>query len=119
MGIGFQLAAREAIETERRRQIAVEGWTAEHDDAHSDGELLRAAMCYYREAKGSNSYNDRGIPLSWPWDEKWWKPKGRARNLERAGALAIAERDRLKRANAPRHHVTCKISMIRNALARR
>jgi hypothetical protein len=34
------------IASERRRQIQVEGWTAEHDDEHDDGELAFAAACY-------------------------------------------------------------------------
>ncbi|EJH1054477.1 hypothetical protein NCL57_004424 [Salmonella enterica] len=31
---------------ERYRQQSVEGWTSEHDDEHSDGELALAASCY-------------------------------------------------------------------------
>lgn len=31
---------------ERRRQIEAEGWTPEHDDEHSNGELSDAAGCY-------------------------------------------------------------------------
>jgi hypothetical protein len=36
----------ELIAEERKRQIEVEGWTAEHDDEHTDGELALAAVCY-------------------------------------------------------------------------
>lgn len=35
---------------ERARQIAVEGWTPDHDDAHAKGELAQAAACYAHEA---------------------------------------------------------------------
>ena len=30
---------------ERTRQILDEGWTPEHDDAHTDGQLAQAAAC--------------------------------------------------------------------------
>jgi hypothetical protein len=36
----------------------------------------------------------------WPWDRKWWKPKDRRRDLVRAGALILAEIERLDRAAA-------------------
>ena len=77
------------IEAERRRQIDVEGWTPEHDDQHADGSLAQAAACY---AIGS--------PLYWPWDCKWWKPKGERRDLVRAAALIVAEIERLDRGEA-------------------
>ena len=45
---------------------------------------------------------DRGdrkpVPVGFPWEPKWWKPKTPQRDLERAGALCLAELDRLKRA---------------------
>lgn len=119
MGIGLQTAARLAIEAERQRQISGEGWTAEHDDQHSDGSLLRAAVLYYRHAVyGDLTMRDDGSPLGWPWEPQWWKPKDRSRNLERAGALCLAEIERLKRANAPYGHAEQKLSLITNALAR-
>lgn len=31
---------------ERERQIASEGWTPEHDDAHDDGQMAKAAAVY-------------------------------------------------------------------------
>jgi hypothetical protein len=33
----------------------------------------------------------------WPWDESWWKPGDRIRELAKAGALIAAEIDRLNR----------------------
>lgn len=78
------------IAAERQRQIEAEGWTPEHDDAHLDHSLARAAACY---ALGSK--------LNWPasWDDRWWKPsENRRRNLVKAGALIAAEIDRLDRA---------------------
>lgn len=87
-GVGF-------IAAERRRQISVEGWTPEHDDAHADGSLPLAAACYAVAAE--NYYGLRQPPPLWPWARKWWKPADRIRNLEKAGALIAAEIDRLLR----------------------
>lgn len=84
-------AARDVL-SERERQKAVEGWTEAHDDQHGDGQMADAAACYALE-------NGRGfIESFWPWDWKWWKPKDPRRNLVRAGALIIAEIERIDRA---------------------
>lgn len=120
MGIGFQTAARQAIELERQRQISSEGWTAEHDDQHDDGSLLRVAVIYYQHTvHGDLKMREDGAPVGWPWDREWWKPKERTRNLERAGALCLAEKARLKRNGAPYSHADQKLNLIINALARR
>lgn len=79
---------------ERRRQVEVEGWTPEHDDEHTHGELAGAAACY---AYGEMIRPDTGAIL-WHWDEEWWKPSDRRRELVKAGALILAEIDRLDRA---------------------
>ncbi|HNP65489.1 MAG TPA: hypothetical protein PKH39_16265, partial [Woeseiaceae bacterium] len=34
------------ILAERLRQISDEGWSLEHDDKHSNGEMAQAAACY-------------------------------------------------------------------------
>jgi hypothetical protein len=34
----------------------------------------------------------------WPWSREWWQPKDRRRDLVRAGALIVAEIERLDRA---------------------
>ena len=115
--------ARKSIAAERKRQIEVEGWTPEHDDAHADGEMLTAAVLYYAHAKRQPNDPPMGMkadgaPLGWPWEACWWKPKTPARDLARAGALCLAERDRLRRA---RHswigHVDQKLRLITKALA--
>mgnify|MGYP003575047526 CR=1 FL=1 len=89
--------AIEAIAAERQRQIEVEGWTPDHDDKHGNGELAKAAACYAM-----------GQPLSlaktgwkiWPWEARWWKPDAsRRRNLVKAGALIVAEIERLDRSH--------------------
>lgn len=82
------------IRDERTRQVQKEKWTPEHDDHHTDGEMLAAAVAYIRYANGS-----RKAP-EWPWEAKWWKPSNDpVRNLAKAGALIAAEIDRLKRAH--------------------
>lgn len=94
-------AAWSDVLAERRRQIESEGWTPEHDDAHENGALARAAACYAigqtLDRKGSKA---RSIPdwSLWPWDAKWWKPRSHRENLVRSGALILAEIERLDRA---------------------
>lgn len=93
--------AIEDIAHERRRQIEEEGWTSEHDNQHSNGELASAAACYAYNA-GSNDLNRRWNlghpPAPWPWATVWWKPTDRRRDLIKAAALIVAEIERLDRA---------------------
>lgn len=84
-------AARDVL-AERQRQISAEGWNPEHDDEHDDGSLCMAAVCY---AEGD--HDDDLLPANWPWARKWWKPRDRRRNLVKAGALILAEIERLDR----------------------
>lgn len=82
----------EIIAAERKRQIEVEGFTAEHDRGHGGGSLAAAAACYalYKRSRTDS------VRL-WPWSLKWWKPSDdQIRNLAKAGALIAAEIDRLK-----------------------
>ena len=117
---GVQLIAQE-----RRRQIEVEGWTAEHDAEHEDGELAMAAACYsatdkiYVIQKYANAFTVRD---PWPFEDRWDKRYGYGSNaygkgneganylpdpktytneervdlLVKAGALIAAEIDRLQ-----------------------
>jgi hypothetical protein len=88
------------IAAERERQKSVEGWTPQHDDdEHYNGELPLAAACYARHASGLYPAT---TPTMWPWDEDSWKPKDPRRDLVRAGALIVAEIERLDRALAPK-----------------
>lgn len=85
-----------AIMEERSRQELVKGYSADLDDTYKRGELLRAANCYWHADE-----TPENMPAEWPWDSLSWKPsKDRRRNLEKAGALFMAEADRLNRANA-------------------
>lgn len=81
-----------AIAEERLRQKQAEGWTAEHDDQHGDGQLVDAAVCYLLHRPGVESMPDR-----WPWGAEWWKPKDLRRNLVRAGAMIAADLGRIGR----------------------
>lgn len=100
--------ALELIRAERERQIASEGWSLEHDDDHANGELACAAGCYAIVAgspcDARNGRIHRGIvPNQWPWAAQWWKPSSghqnsdRIRELVKAGALIVAEIERLER----------------------
>ncbi|GCY25454.1 hypothetical protein HmCmsJML067_04435 [Escherichia coli] len=84
------------VVAERQRQKTIEGWTPEHDDEHCNGELAMAAVCYINETGTVN--RNGGKPWGWPWDASWWKPKTRRRNLVKAGALILAEIERIDRA---------------------
>jgi len=85
------------IRSERARQVSVEGWSRDHDDKHPRGQLLDAAKAYLEHARGRAAYRDDGIPKGWPWEDRWWKPTEKRRDLVKAGALALAEAEREER----------------------
>ncbi|HGN3945982.1 hypothetical protein ACSEN3_13960 [Pseudomonas aeruginosa] len=82
------------VEAERRRQNNARGWTPEHDDLYCAAELPRAAAAYI--LSGANDE----APAIWPFVAKWWKPRDARANYVRAGALILAEIERLDRAAA-------------------
>lgn len=116
----FSPSAAAAVR-ERKRQIDQEGYTPQHDLGHIEDQLAYAAICYaspqrrkVRKQPGDNSYpniptvqetDEKGQmqtymlmpPVLWPWGLDEWKPTpgDRARELEKAAALLIAERDRI------------------------
>lgn len=89
-------AAAADVLAERQRQVTAEGWTPEHDDEHSDGEMALAASSYalYAHKKPIAP----AIPYNWPWEPEWFKQQGARRDLVKAGALILAEIERLDRA---------------------
>ena len=106
--------AIELIREERERQKNVEGWTPEHDDEHKYNQLANAAATYAMDANcrddlmhlaydcdidGISPTLEKSTPPTWPWDEEWWKPtpNDRIRELVKAGALIVAEIERLQR----------------------
>jgi hypothetical protein len=115
--------AIELIVAERHRQITEEGWSPQHDDTRDRGELSQAAAVYadasgaiVRGASASDLHiltdtDDYG-PIyvgsyvgfdgspSWPWDDRQLKlSDDPIRNLVKAGALIVAEIERLQRAD--------------------
>jgi hypothetical protein len=81
---------------ERHRQIWEEGFTEAHDDEHANYELARAAACYMISPP-FDPEDDFVLGL-WPWGEAAFKPRTARENLVRAGALILAEIERLDRA---------------------
>ena len=102
---GDDLNAVQRIVAERQRQQRVEGFDLAHDDEHTNGELAGAAACY---AAGALLANAQGLQ-AWPWWDgnghpQWFKLTGdRERDLEKAGALILAELERLIRARKAAH----------------
>lgn len=88
-------AAWTDVLAERQRQIAVEGWTPEHDAAYPMGKLAQAASVYARNA-GAPLWGNP--PTGWPFSPEWWKPSTPRRDLVKAAALLLAEIERLDRA---------------------
>lgn len=84
------------IARERQRQRDVKGFDDAHDDEHTMGELARAAAVYAmpEPARGLTH-----IHFDFPWGLDWWKPTpdDRVRELVKAGALIVAEIERLQR----------------------
>lgn len=88
-------AAATDVLAERHRQITSEGWTPEHDDEHVDGQIAEAAAAYAYYAHDP-SYDI--APSMWPWVATAWKHTNPRRDLVKAGALIIAEIERIDRA---------------------
>lgn len=95
---GRTKAVLASIAFERERQKTSEGWTEEHDDAHESGELGMAAACYAASERILvNRYPKPGD--AWPWPKEWDKraKHDRRRQLVIAGALIVAEIERILR----------------------
>lgn len=92
-------AARDVL-TERRRQIEAKGWTPAHDDTHVEGQMAGAAACYalYRsQVSPEIVMGESLIQMIWPWSSDCWTPTTPRRDLVKAGALILAEIERLDR----------------------
>jgi hypothetical protein len=116
---GKMKTGAELITDERQRQIEKEGWSAEHDEQHTKGELALAASLYatpiplfairkrssgietydpwpWHNTENYDRYNDGGVNIEVPaWDKR--KKHSKLRRLVIAGALIAAEIDRLQR----------------------
>lgn len=92
---------------ERWRQANVEGFDEDHDDwCNGRSEMAQAAACYALNGTPADEavfihgrWKDPR-DLFWPrqWSREWWKPTNRRRDLVKAGALILAEIERLDRA---------------------
>lgn len=105
-----QLLTKAAIDVLSERQRQVKTYTPEHDDAQIDGQLSKAAAAYAVASLSAIYGQDRDRPTKWdrsylptvdrlwPWNWTYWKPKNRRHDLVRAGALILAEIERIDRA---------------------
>lgn len=94
------------VQAERDRQITSEGWTADHDDQHIRGELGAAAAAYAAPRR-EQTFSRTIWPITW--GREWFKRAGRCddlherrRDLVKAGALILAEIERIDRIEARR-----------------
>lgn len=88
--------ALKLIADERARQIFVKGWTPEHDDTHTNQEIPKMAAVY---AMPCSCRTPQTLTLL-PWDVTVPDPRTEAerlRELVKAGALIVAEIERLQR----------------------
>lgn len=99
--VALTLAAASVL-AERRRQVEQEGWTPESDAQYMGGDMASAAGCYALFGPPMNPVGNP--PPYWPWAAEWWKPTtSYRRNLVKAGALVLAEIERLDRAEIASH----------------
>ena len=82
---------------ERCRQVNGEGYSTAHDDSYVGHELPAAAICYAIQASSLPAH--RAV-FSWPFAAESFKPTDRRTCLVKAGALILAEIERLDRAEA-------------------
>ena len=93
------------VSAERRRQVDAEGYDHQHDDAHVGSEIA-AAACFYAMPPGAREWDtsstgyggtlgDAIVPDGWV-----LSAGSRRRDLVKAGALILAEIERMDRAAA-------------------
>lgn len=94
--------AVQLVAEERNRQRTEEQYALSHDDTLTDGQLADMASCYAAVRRGRFDADEpESAPARWPWDgEEGWKPcpDDRVRELVKAGALILAEIERVQRA---------------------
>ena len=102
----------ELIADERKRQIEIEGYSAQHDLQHKATEFIYAALAYTEAARVGVNISESGLDYSselvaafkadkgqnypFGWD---FKPSSDIRDLTKAGALIAAAIDRLQMSN--------------------
>jgi len=95
--------AIEMIAEKHRTNRQHKGYTPEHDAEHTMGELADAARCHIERAKlqayvGADvDFGRFPLPPDWPFEPYAWSPSDDpVRNLVHAGALIVAEIERLQ-----------------------
>lgn len=84
----------ELIAEERKKQVEKHGYAPEHDDQHTERQLIDAAFSYITVTEDEEF--DVTTQSFWPWENG--KPaKSEIDALAKAGALIAAEIDRLQR----------------------
>jgi hypothetical protein len=124
----------ELIAAERMRQMNIDGYTPEHDDKHTDGELVDAALVYGEcssiQARGATGAEirevfDEGEPyaqMDWPWRNQEGQydhlkiEDDRIFNLVKSGALIAAEIDREIRARCKGDLVSIPVPQVKRLL---
>lgn len=81
-----------AIFMERRRQITREGYDTKHDDEHVGGEIGAAGAAY-----ALFNMRTRSALGLWPFAHGFKPKENPEHNMVRAGALIVAELERLAR----------------------
>lgn len=90
------MTAIQMIEQERKRQVE-KGFTAEHDDSnHKFGEIADAAACFAATVDDLTCKRCGG-GIEYPFGQKVPRHHARIEELTIAGALIVAEIERLQR----------------------
>lgn len=90
--------AAESVLAERTRQVSAEGYSPEHDDEHTDGEMVQAAADLCVHGTDFRVVDPDGDEmLGWGLAEA--HRSDRRRQLVIAGALVLAEIERIDRAH--------------------
>lgn len=104
-GVPLLSSAAQDVLAERNRQITAEGWTPAHDDEHACDEIA-AFACFYAMPPAARDWDASstgyGQTLGEALKPEGWQGKtgDRRRELIKAGALILAEIERLDRAAA-------------------
>lgn len=95
-----QTKAATDVLAERERQKTAKGYDAEHDGELPDGDLAKAGAAYalhgaLSDGARTDKRDKNRWPFCWPWGAECWRPKSQREDLVRAGALILAEIERL------------------------
>ena len=98
MNSGMTIAIHDILE-ERVRQIEKENFSHHHDDKEEYNRSMAIVAGLYALAAGGISDRLSFFREVWPrsWALHWWKPTTARHNLVKAGALIVAEIERLDR----------------------